>query len=64
MYENSNKKDVRRMITERIAWALFHQDQFELGLMIEDHYSNLFRLTFDEREIVCEAWKLLEEGII
>ena len=64
MDENSNKKEVRRWISERVAWALFHQDQLELGLMIEDHYTNIFRLSFDERETVCEAWKLLEEDII
>ena len=62
MFENSNKKDIRRDVSERLAWALFNKDQYGLGLMIEDHYKRLYLLSFDERQAICDAWTILEKG--
>ena len=55
----SNKKDIRYDVSERITWALFKQDQFDLGLMIESHYNKCY-LSLDERQAVCDAWQFLE----
>tara|TARA_Y100000034_G_scaffold47477_1_gene58455 strand:+ start:240 stop:443 length:204 start_codon:yes stop_codon:yes gene_type:complete len=57
---DSNKKDIRYDISERITWALFRQDQLDLGLMIDSHYKKITYLTLDEREAVCVAWNFLE----
>ena len=59
MFERE-KKDIRYDISERITWAIFKQDQYELGIMIDSHYKNKCPLTLDEREAVCDAWQFLE----
>ena len=61
IFDDDKKRKVRQLISERVAWAIFHQNQLELGLMIEDHYRSRLHLSFDERETVCDAWNLLEE---
>ena len=56
-----SNKEIRKDVAERVAWAIFRQDQFELGLMTEAHYKHVLMLTFDERELICNGWKKLEE---
>ena len=60
MFDDSKKKDIRYDVSERITWALFRQDQLDLGLMIDSHYKNTCQLTLDERQAVCDAWQFLE----
>ena len=57
---DGKKKDIRYDISERITWALFRQDQHDLGMMIEGHYNNRCYLSLDERTAVCDAWQYLE----
>ncbi len=61
MFVDLDNKEIRRDVAERVAWAAFKGDQLDLGLMIESHYKKSFYLTFDERELICTAWKELEE---
>ena len=61
MFIDLEKKEIRRDVAERVAWAAFKGDQLDLGLMIESHYKKSFYLTFDERELICTAWKEIEE---
>ena len=59
MFDNE-EKDIRYDVSERITWALFRQDQQDLGMMIEGHYNNKCYLSLDERQAVCDAWQFLE----
>ena len=54
------KNNVRRYISEAVLWALHFEDQEELNELIHGHYEKRDRLSFDERALICDAWKKIE----
>jgi len=61
MSKTEIKSNIRPEISEAIAWSLFRSTQYELERLIEDHHKLAYLLTLEEREAICEAWKILEE---
>ena len=55
------KLNIRPEVSETIAWSLFRGSQEELQRLVEDHHAMVRFLTLEEREAVCQAWKVLEE---